>query len=101
MLSGSGVDAMLVNRAPPADVDRALAAIDGAIVWHGAYAHIGRFDPPSWKFEFFPQFTGTDGWKPERYAAAAADWRARGARIVGGCCGTGPAHVRALAEMVA
>ena len=33
---------------------------------------------------------------PEAYAAAAADWLERGARIVGGCCGTVPAHVAAL-----
>jgi S-methylmethionine-dependent homocysteine/selenocysteine methylase len=100
MLCDSGVDAMLVNCAPPDDIGRALAAMDGADAWRGGYAHIGRFDPPSWKFEFFPQFTGTDEWTPRRYAAAAAEWQTRGARIVGGCCGTGPAHVRALAEVV-
>jgi S-methylmethionine-dependent homocysteine/selenocysteine methylase len=100
MLVGSGVDAMLVNCAPPDDIDRALSAIDGAHVWAGAYAHVGRFDPPSWKFEFFPQFARADEWTAERYSAAAATWRRRGARILGGCCGTGPADVRALAEMV-
>jgi S-methylmethionine-dependent homocysteine/selenocysteine methylase len=97
----AGVEAILANCAPPDDISRALAAMDGAGAWRGAYAHVGRFDPPSWKFEFFPQFTSTDDWTPRRYAAAAAEWRTRGARILGGCCGTGPAHVRALAEMVA
>jgi 5-methyltetrahydrofolate--homocysteine methyltransferase len=34
---------------------------------------------------------------PPELAVAAADWRAAGATIVGGCCGTRPEHVRALA----
>jgi S-methylmethionine-dependent homocysteine/selenocysteine methylase len=32
----------------------------------------------------------------EGYAAAAARWIDAGARIVGGCCGTGPAHIARL-----
>ena len=101
LLRDGGVDVMLVNCAPPDDIGRALGELDGTHAWRGGYAHIGRFDPPSWKFEFFPQFSGTDAWTPRRYAAAAAEWQTHGARILGGCCGTGPAHVRALAEMVA
>ena len=33
---------------------------------------------------------------PERYLGFARDWTARGATIVGGCCGIGPEHVEAL-----
>jgi S-methylmethionine-dependent homocysteine/selenocysteine methylase len=97
LLSGESIpqiaaDATLVNCAPPADVDVAVSNKQVT----GAYAHIGKFDPPSWKFEFFPQFTGTDAWPPERYARAARAWRDQGVQIVGGCCGTTPEHVRAL-----
>jgi S-methylmethionine-dependent homocysteine/selenocysteine methylase len=35
------------------------------------------------------------------YAAAAERWAETGARVIGGCCGTGPAHVAALAERFA
>lgn len=84
-------DATLVNCAPPEDVAIAV----GKNKLQGAYAHVGKFDPPSWKFEFFPQFTGTDAWSPERYANEARAW---GVQIVGGCCGTTPAHVRALKQ---
>ena len=35
--------------------------------------------------------------RPDELAAEAREWRAAGARIVGGCCGTTPEHVRALA----
>jgi S-methylmethionine-dependent homocysteine/selenocysteine methylase len=34
---------------------------------------------------------------PAAYLAWARDWVARGARIVGGCCGIGPEHIAALA----
>jgi S-methylmethionine-dependent homocysteine/selenocysteine methylase len=33
---------------------------------------------------------------PEGYLAFARAWRAHGAEIVGGCCGIGPEHIRAL-----
>jgi 5-methyltetrahydrofolate--homocysteine methyltransferase len=35
---------------------------------------------------------------PQRMAEAAAGFRAAGARIIGGCCGNTPAHLRAIAE---
>ncbi|HEY3121926.1 MAG TPA: homocysteine S-methyltransferase family protein, partial [Vicinamibacteria bacterium] len=96
-----GVEAVLVNCAPPEDVAKALASLDGAAgKTFGAYAHVGRFDPPSWKFEFFPQFSQTEPWTPDKYAQAAVGWRAKGARILGGCCGTSPAHTRALKQSV-
>jgi homocysteine S-methyltransferase len=34
----------------------------------------------------------------EGYAAMAASWFAAGAQLVGGCCRTGPEHVRAVAQ---
>ncbi len=92
-----GADAVLVNCAPPEDITRALEALERCCsVPFGGFAHIGRFSPPSWKFEFFPQFVETDEWTPGRYAAEAARWRAHGATILGGCCGTSPAHIAAL-----
>jgi homocysteine S-methyltransferase len=35
---------------------------------------------------------------PEYFAALGRDMAAAGASLIGGCCGTGPAHVRALAD---
>jgi homocysteine S-methyltransferase len=37
---------------------------------------------------------------PEYFASFAAEAVALGARIVGGCCGTSPEHIRAIAEAV-
>lgn len=42
------------------------------------------------------------GWQgaatgPERFAELAASWAAAGARVIGGCCRTGPRHIAAIA----
>src|SRR3954471_849766 len=37
---------------------------------------------------------------PEYFALFAREAVAHGARIVGGCCGTSPEHIRAIAEAV-
>ncbi len=94
-------DAILVNCAPPVDISRGvetLAKVCG--LPFGAYAHIGHYDPPSWKFEFHPQFCDVEEWPPRRYAEHAMKWRDRGATIIGGCCGTGPEHIRLLKEIL-
>ena len=97
----AGAAAMLVNCAPPEDIARALVRLRTCCnVPYGGFAHIGRFSPPSWKFEFFPQFTETETWPPDRYAAEARRWRATGAKILGGCCGTTPAHIAALVAAI-
>jgi S-methylmethionine-dependent homocysteine/selenocysteine methylase len=36
---------------------------------------------------------------PDHLAVQACGWMANGARIIGGCCGTTPDHVRALAKL--
>ena len=93
----AGAEAVLVNCAPPQDISRAVERlVRYTKLPVGAFAHIGRFSPPSWKFEFFPQFTDTEEWPPERYLAEARRWREAGAVVLGGCCGTSPAHIAAL-----
>lgn len=36
--------------------------------------------------------------EPERYAEEALKWKAMGAEIIGGCCGTTPTHIEQLAK---
>ena len=55
---------------------------------HAVYPNSGTFVFPNW------QDDGT--YSPEAFAAAAQGWIDRGAGIVGGCCGIGPTHIRAL-----
>jgi S-methylmethionine-dependent homocysteine/selenocysteine methylase len=102
MVGALGAEVVLVNCAPPEDISCAIDTLSttGQTVFGGC-AHIGWFDPPSWKFEFFPQFVGTESCPPRSYATVAASWRTQGARVIGGCCGTGPDHIRALVETIA
>ncbi|MEE8534762.1 MAG: homocysteine S-methyltransferase family protein [Kiloniellales bacterium] len=62
--------------------------------WTGpklAYAETGTFRNPDWDF--------TRIVSPEDYADTVEGWvRDKGVQIVGGCCGTGPEHIRALKE---
>jgi 5-methyltetrahydrofolate--homocysteine methyltransferase len=47
-----------------------------------------------------------NGWAPDpsltplRYAESVAGWLDPGARIVGGCCGTTPAHIAAIRHLL-
>jgi len=94
-----GVEAVLVNCVPPEDTAQGVEQLRmSTSLPVGAYAQVGKFDPPSWKFEFHPRFTESDDWPPEKYAEKAKGWRGAGARIIGGCCGTDPNYVRALRE---
>jgi enediyne biosynthesis protein CalE2 len=92
-----GAEAVLVCNAPPEDISSAMPRLKAmAHIPCGGYAQIGKFSPPSWKFDFFPQFVETELWPPERYAREARKWAGGGATIVGGDCGTGPEHTAAL-----
>ena len=94
------VEAALAGGAQAAGIMHSELAATGPALdvvrerWDGpllAYAETGRFLNPAW------DFSGAAG--PAAYADAAEGWvRDHGATIVGGCCGTGPEHVRALAE---
>ena len=86
------VDAVLVNCAPPDHISNAMKElVPRAKVATGAYAHIGRFNPPEWLF--------TDEYPPDRYAKECAGWKKTGARVLGGCCGTTPDHIAALQSL--
>jgi methionine synthase I (cobalamin-dependent) len=37
---------------------------------------------------------------PDRFASGIAECLAAGARLIGGCCGTSPAHIRALKDLL-
>ena len=56
----------------------------------GAYPHSGEFIMPNWQF--------VDMISPEDFAAEARRWSEMGARLIGGCCGIGPEHIRLLKE---
>jgi homocysteine S-methyltransferase len=64
--------------------------------WDGptlAYAETGELVLPDWRYE--------EVISPQGYAAQIEAWiRDYRVQIVGGCCGTGPEHIRALHDML-
>ncbi len=87
-----GPDGIAVMHSPVETIPAALAEVgqrwSGPI---GAWAEIPYAEDPDCRDE--RQVT------PDAYAAAARAWVAAGAVLVGGCCGTTPEHIRALAEL--
>ncbi len=62
-----------------------------------AYANPFRHEP-----EEEDQSSINPAWlSPQAYAEATARWRAQGATIIGGCCGTNPDYTRALSHALA
>ena len=64
--------------------------------WEGpimAYPDTGHFEMPSWVWQ--------DAISPVDFADAALRWIEEGARLLGGCCGFGVAHIDALANALA
>ncbi len=83
--------ALLVNCLPPSAIPACLPALRDAGIPFGAYANLGApLDPNGAR--------RTEFRTPEQFAALAAEWIAAGARLVGGCCGTTPAHIHALSH---
>ena len=57
----------------------------------GVYPESGYFTMPNWNF--------VDVIAPADLLAEARGWVAAGVQIVGGCCGLGPEHIRALGAL--
>ncbi len=86
-----GVAALMINCTPSRTIRWPLAELHVAAptLPLGAYANIGHTDD-------IVGWTDTGDVSPEEYAGLGLDWLGLGARLVGGCCGTRPAHIAAL-----
>jgi homocysteine S-methyltransferase len=88
-LMSTGATACCVMHTSPNDTDEALSIVRERWLGPlGAYPESGYFQMPDWQF--------VDVISPPELVAKARSWRARGATILGGCCGIGPAHIKAL-----
>ena len=92
-----GIDALLLNCSTPEAIDAAWPALADATVPTGAYANaftsVAALEPGG-TVAVLEARTDLD---PVAYAERAVRWVDGGASIVGGCCETTPAHLRALA----
>lgn len=91
VLAEAPAGARLIVAIMHADFDVTDAAIDVVqSLWQGpiaVYPNSGVYLVPHWQFDTVCA--------PEIFAGVVAGWAARGVQIMGGCCGLGPAHVRA------
>lgn len=87
--------ALLVNCVPADAVLGMLSELRAAApaLSLGAYANVGRLQPDGTWLE-------TDAVEPVRYAEHARSWLDFGAKLIGGCCGTTPEHIRRLRELI-
>ena len=93
-LEKMGVGALLVNCIPPDHVEGMVSYLrDFTDMPLGVYPNLGYYTSAGWQTE-----TEIGGGE---YAEMALSWRAEGAQIVGGCCGTRPEHIAAARDALA
>jgi S-methylmethionine-dependent homocysteine/selenocysteine methylase len=104
-LSDLPVEGYLVNCCAPESITRALPQLvaTGA-AYVGGYANTFQPIPEDWRLDGGKQ---TDGFldlrsdlNPESYAEHVVQWLRHGANVVGGCCGTAPAHIAKIRKLI-
>ena len=89
-----GGDAAGIMHSQVMDTEPALEVMSKH--WHGpklVYAETGKLEKPDWNFK--------EICTPEKYSEVLKNWvSSHGVQIVGGCCGTGPEHIRILKEQL-
>ena len=89
--SAQGVDRLFANCIAATRITPYAEALVPARAPFGVYANAGATEEAiGWNAR------GPAG--AERYATLAEGWKELGASVIGGCCGTSPVHIRALAE---
>lgn len=90
----AGASMVGINCAMPETVaptiTQSMHRIDAPLI---VYANGGKIrSSGDWDFD--------DCLSPERYAAHVASWLQMGVRVVGGCCGTTPAHIAGMRAVI-
>ena len=104
-LRGLPVAGYLANCCPPESITAAMAALASSGVPHvGGYANTFTPVPEGWTLDNANPSGGLIGLRedldPDAYAAHAAAWLDAGATVIGGCCGTRPAHIARLRALL-
>lgn len=94
-LGGEALRGILLNCATPDVMDACYPRLIGLAggVAHGIYPHMGQAnDEVGWKLP--------EQGEPLPLAERLLPWLDRGARFIGGCCGTTPRHIEALRQTI-
>jgi S-methylmethionine-dependent homocysteine/selenocysteine methylase len=92
IVAGTRADVMAVNIMHTETNDVASSIDEVKRHWNGVvgtYPHHGTHDPSQGGYIATPI-------EPKDYARHARSWVEHGAQFIGGCCGIGPEHIRAL-----
>ncbi|MBL9023611.1 MAG: homocysteine S-methyltransferase family protein [Myxococcales bacterium] len=99
-----GAQTVLVNCSPASLMVRLLEPLSRAGVAFGAYANVGSAaEGLGALVDWGEPRPGVEelATRAAKYAAFAEAWVALGASVVGGCCGTTPAHIQAMSARFA
>lgn len=66
----------------------------------GGYANTFHTPPPDWTLEAEGLLGLRDDLEPDPYAIFVEQWLEAGATVVGGCCGTRPAHIARIRQLL-
>jgi S-methylmethionine-dependent homocysteine/selenocysteine methylase len=104
-LDGLPVSGFLANCCAPERVTDAMPRLmSSGGEWIGGYANTFTPIPQDWTLggekETDGLLTLRSDLDPASYTAHVADWLAAGATVVGGCCGTRPAHTAKMRAML-
>lgn len=99
------VSGFLANCCAPESITAAMPALVGLGDWPaGGYANTFLPVPKDWTLDGEKPSDGKSKLRndldPEAYAGHAQAWLDAGARIIGGCCGTGPEHIARLKALI-
>ncbi len=103
-LSDLPVSGLLVNCCTPESIASALPQlIKTGADYVGGYANTFQPIPEDWSLEGDKQTDGIldlrSDLDSDSYAEHVGRWLRGGANVVGGCCGTGPAHIAKIREL--
>jgi S-methylmethionine-dependent homocysteine/selenocysteine methylase len=104
-LSDLPVSGVLANCCAPESITKAMPLLrQTGMQYVGGYANTFQPIPEDWDLEGDKTTDGSIDLRtdldPESYAAHAGDWLKADATVVGGCCGTRPADITRLKELI-
>jgi S-methylmethionine-dependent homocysteine/selenocysteine methylase len=98
------VSGILANCTAPESIDAAMPELAKLGKVAGGYANTFQEVPKDWVMDGKKPTDGLlklrEDLDPEHYAVHAKAWLAAGAQVIGGCCGTGPAHIARLKQLI-
>ena len=104
-LEGLPVDGCLANCCSPESITNVISQmVRSGVRWIGGYANTFTAIPDDWVLDGKKDTDGLLSLRsdldPDSYAVHVRHWLVAGATVVGGCCGTRPAHTAAMRAVI-